>query len=67
MYIICPFYVTIHLYDPTDPGLPTNQIRASFGGNQDAAVAVAVGRCRSGALTAATSSKGGKFPWKFPT
>ena len=44
-----------------------NQIRASFGGNQDAAVAVAVGRCRSGALTAATSSKGGKFPWKFPT
>ena len=23
MYIICPFYVTIHLYDPADPGLPT--------------------------------------------
>ena len=23
MYIICTFYVTIYLYDPTDPGLPT--------------------------------------------
>ena len=59
LYIYIYIHVTVYLYDPTDPGFTTRS-GLVLGVNK-----MSLCRCRSGALTTATSSEGGKFSWKF--